>query len=93
MFGLYYIEVSMLQLRRDIMARKSNMFENLALVSQIGISMIVPIMLGLYIGKWLDDRLGTRPIFLFAFIIIGVISGFTNLFHMTKKDFKSRKRK
>lgn len=75
------------------MARKTSALENLALISQIGISMIVSIGIGLYIGKWLDDRLGTGPIFLFIFIITGVISGFLSLFKITQKDIHDRKRK
>jgi len=75
------------------MARKSSALANLALISQIGISMTVPIMIGLYIGKWLDDRFGTGPIFLFIFIIMGVGSAFMSLFKLTQTDFKQKKRK
>ncbi len=75
------------------MARKTSALENLVLISQIGISMVVPIGMGLYIGKWLDDRLGTGPIFLFIFIIIGVVSAFMSLFKITQKDIHERQRK
>ena len=75
------------------MARKTSVLENLALISQIGISMIVPIIIGLYLGKWLDDRLGTGPIFLFIFIIVGIASAFMNVFKLTEREIRQKKRK
>lgn len=72
---------------------RARTFGNLIYVTQIGISMIVPIVMGLYIGKWIDDKLKTGPVFLFAFILIGVISSFINLFKMTEKQTGGRRRK
>jgi len=77
----------------ESMSKKSGVLANLALVSQIGISMTVPIMIGLYIGKMLDDKLGTGPIFLFIFIIMGVGSAFMSLFKLTQTDIGKKKRK
>jgi len=75
------------------MAKKGSALQNLALVSQIGISMTVPIIIGLYIGKWIDGKLGTGPIFLFIFIIMGVGSAFMNLFKLTQVGLEQKKRK
>ncbi|AOY75576.1 AtpZ/AtpI family protein [Clostridium formicaceticum] len=72
---------------------KGNLLENLALISQIGISMIIPIIGGLYIGRWLDTKVGTQPIFLFVFIVMGVGAAFVNLFKITTKDVQKNKRK
>jgi len=74
-------------------ARKSSVFENLALMSQIGISMIMPIIMGLYIGNWLDNRLGTGPVFLFIFIIMGIVSAFISVYKLTQRQFGQKKRK
>lgn len=73
--------------------RKGNALENLALISYIGISMIVPIIGGVYIGRWLDSRFNTQPIFLFVSIVTGVIVAFMNLFKVATKDIKRDKRK
>ncbi|SNS50253.1 Putative F0F1-ATPase subunit Ca2+/Mg2+ transporter [Anaerovirgula multivorans] len=73
--------------------RKGNVLENLALISYIGISMIIPIIGGVYIGRWLDSRLNTQPIFLFVFIVTGVIVAFMNLFKVATKDIEKGKRK
>lgn len=73
--------------------RKGNVLENLALISYIGISMMVPIIGGVYIGKWLDSIWNTQPIFLFVFILMGVIVAFMNLFKVVAKDVKRGKGK
>ncbi|KAB3530891.1 AtpZ/AtpI family protein [Alkaliphilus serpentinus] len=73
--------------------RKSHPLQNLSLISYIGISMIVPIAGGLYIGRWMDQKFNTQPIFLFASIITGVVVAFINLFKVATKDIEKRKRK
>ncbi|ABR46574.1 conserved hypothetical protein [Alkaliphilus metalliredigens QYMF] len=75
------------------MGKKRHVMENLSLLSFIGISMIVPIIGGLYIGRWIDARFNTQPIFLFVFIIMGVIVSFMNLFKVAAKDIEQKKRK
>ncbi len=61
--------------------KMSNHFlKNIALISQIGIAMIVPIIGGVYLGRWIDDRFNTQPIFLFVFILLGIGGSFSSLF-------------
>ncbi|NLW23205.1 MAG: AtpZ/AtpI family protein [Tissierellia bacterium] len=54
--------------------------KGLALISQIGISVVVPILLGFFFGKWLDGKVGSNYIFSMIFIIIGAGAGFLNIF-------------
>ncbi len=75
------------------MSKNINIFKNLALVSQIGISMIIPIIFGVYVGKWMDEKLGAGPIFLFIFIIIGIASSFVSIFKLVESEFGQDKRK
>ncbi|MTI46870.1 AtpZ/AtpI family protein [Sporosalibacterium faouarense] len=72
-------------------SNKSNILKNLALVSQIGISMIVPILGGIFLGNFLDKKFGTGVIFLIILSIIGIMASFLNLFKMTTKDINKRK--
>jgi len=57
--------------------------KNLALISQIGISIITPILLGVFIGQFVDKWLKTEGIFVIIFIILGAGAGFLNLFKLT----------
>lgn len=71
-----------------------DVLKGLALISQIGISMITPILLGLFIGQFLDKKLDTTGIFAIIFILLGVGGGFVNLFKITStKKGKEDKRK
>ncbi len=70
---------------------KLNIMQGLAMITQIGISMIVPIILSIIIGRFLDNLIGTNNIFLFIFIIIGVGAAFLNLFKIGLRDQDKRK--
>ena len=69
---------------------KSNILKNLALVSQIGISMVVPIVGGIALGNLVDNWLGTGVIFLVILTIVGIMSSFLTLFKITTKDHKRK---
>jgi len=64
---------------------------NLALLTQVGISMIVPIFGGVYLGHWLDEKVGTKLIFLLIGVILGVGAAFTNLYKLATKGINKRK--
>lgn len=57
----------------------------LAMVSQIGITMLVCVFVGVWVGNWIDQKLNTPGIFLIIFIIIGVVSGFLNIYKLLTK--------
>lgn len=57
--------------------------KNLALISQVGISMITPILLGVFIGGWIDKWAGTNGVFMLILVLIGAGGGFLNLFKIT----------
>ncbi len=46
----------------------------LALASQVGVSIVASVGLGVLAGLWVDDRLGTRPVFLLLGIVVGLAS-------------------
>ena len=60
-----------------------NVFRVLALISQFGINMLVPIGLMLWLGIWLDNKLGTSWIVIPCFFI-GAIAGGQNIYRMAK---------
>lgn len=58
--------------------------QGLALISQIGFSVITPILIGVYLGQFIDKKLGVDGIFSIIFIILGVGAGFLNIFKLAK---------
>lgn len=73
------------------MGNKKSSLENLALITYLGVAMIVPIGLTLFAGRWLDEKLGTGPLFLFIFVVIGVLTAFRNLYMIGTRDLPKRK--
>lgn len=65
-----------------------SILQNLALISQVGIMMLVPIVGGVLLGAFIDGYLKTNGIFLIIFIILGVGSAFRNLYVLSKQKAK-----
>ncbi len=65
-----------------------NSIKALALLTQIGIGMFVPIFVMLIIGVKLDEYFSTSPIQLIIFLILGIVIAFRNLFKLFKKITK-----
>lgn len=65
--------------------KKLKELENLALITQVGISMMTPIFLMTFLGNLLDRYLGAHGVVLIVFIILGVGAGFYALFQLGKK--------
>jgi len=42
----------------------------------LGIELVAPILLGIFVGRWLDGRWGTEPWLLVAGSVLGMIVGF-----------------
>lgn len=60
----------------------------LSMLTQVGISMFVPIFICILIGSYIDTKLNTGAVFLIIFTIVGVISAFRTLYMITMHNFK-----
>ena len=60
----------------------------ISLVTQIGISMIVPILLCTFIGIYINKHID-KPIIVLIFIMIGCITSFRNVYVLIKSTFAS----
>ena len=61
--------------------------DTLILIVQIGITMLVPILLCLLGGVWLDHHFGTKWIAVVGFIL-GAVAGFQNVYRLVKRFLK-----
>lgn len=52
----------------------------LAHYSSVGFSIIVPVIIGTFLGVYLDQRFGTKPVLTIVLIFFGTVLGFYNLF-------------
>lgn len=64
----------------------------IVLITQVGITMIVPIFLCVFVGMKLDDLFQTSFITIIG-IILGILAAFRNVFIMTKQFYAKDKAK
>jgi len=57
-------------------------------MSSVGISMVAATFIGLAMGYYLDKWLGTAPWLTLIFLLIGIVSGFRNIFIMTQRELR-----
>ncbi len=64
----------------DVSARESNSGPSPASFAGAGVQFVVSILLFLYIGKWLDAKLGTAPWLLMLGVFVGAGAGFYSFY-------------
>lgn len=63
-------------------------FRAMAMISQFGINMIVPICLMSALGIWLDDKMGTSY-WMVVLFFVGAVAGFRNVYVVMKNFWKT----
>lgn len=58
----------------------------LSLFTQLGLTMAVCVGLGVWIGGFLDRRLGTSPVLLLVLAFVGAIAAFKVMYDMVIKE-------
>ena len=67
---------------------KRQLMRSLGFLSSLGISMVASSFIGLFIGYYLDKWLGTSPWMTLIWLGIGIISGFRNIFILTRRTIR-----
>ena len=62
---------------------KKSVYTTLAMISQVGISMVVPILLCTYAGVWLEKKFDFS--WTVIMIVVGVLAGVRNVIAMMKR--------
>ena len=57
-------------------------FKSLALLTEIGLVLVICIGGGLLLGVHLDSKLGTKALFTIALLLVGIGSGFWTVYRM-----------
>ncbi|ONI42202.1 ATP synthase subunit [Candidatus Epulonipiscium fishelsonii] len=70
------------------MKKRRSWISALSLLSQLGISMAVPIFGCIFVGIFLDGITEKSPLWLIIFILLGVGAAFRNMFHIILHEAK-----
>lgn len=68
--------------------QKGNLLRSLAMVSSMGISVVLAIGIGAWFGLTLDRWLDTTPWFFYIFLLIGIAAGFKNIYVITGREIR-----
>jgi len=63
---------------------KGEMVRGLSLVSQISITIIACIVIGIFLGRFLDSLFGTEPWLLIVFLFLGIGAAIKYIFDLGK---------
>ncbi len=53
--------------------------------------MVAATFIGLGMGWWLDEKFDTAPWMTLIFLLLGIISGFRNIFILTARELRRQK--
>ena len=73
------------------MRGSKNSYRNLILITQLGVSMLVPVFMCLIVGIWLDNKFSTW--FTVPLLFLGFLAGGRNAYIMAKESIKADERK
>ena len=63
---------------------RNKAYRAFATAGSLGFVMAAFILVGYYIGSYLDKRLGTDPWFLLLFLLLGIVGGFMEYLQILK---------
>lgn len=64
---------------------KKSPYTGLALITQVGLNVLIPILGCMLFGLWLEKKLDTKGILLLIFTLIGIVAGIGNILRLGKK--------
>lgn len=72
--------------------KEKKILRSFMMVTQISITMLVPIFIGAWLGTWLNRLFGTQIIFPFM-VLLGIGAAFKNVYILTKSFYETDMKK
>lgn len=67
------------------MSVKKSPYNGLALISQVGLNVLIPILGCMLLGAWLDKKTEGSGLFLLLLTLVGIAAGVMNILRLGKK--------
>ncbi|MCL2704474.1 MAG: AtpZ/AtpI family protein [Defluviitaleaceae bacterium] len=64
---------------------RGEFLRGITFLSQLGITITACILVGVFLGRWLDDTFGTSPWLLLLFTFLGIAASFMSIFDMARR--------
>ncbi|MFP4369018.1 MAG: AtpZ/AtpI family protein [Candidatus Kapaibacterium sp.] len=72
--------------------KKAEAYREIGRYSSLGLEMIIPIFLGFFLGKWIDGKADSHPLWTLVLGFMGIITGMVNFFKTVLKKGNKRKK-
>lgn len=72
---------------------KINVSRAYSLITTLAINIVIIMGSMFFIGVFLDKKIGTSPLFLFVFLLIGMGASFRNLYVLSLRSMPQQKKK
>ena len=66
---------------------RKEIIHGLSVLTSLGITMAVCVLLGIWIGKTLDNIMGSSPWMLLTFMIFGILAAIKSMFNIIIKEW------
>lgn len=73
------------------MKMNREVIQNLAMITQLGISMLAPVVLCVFVGYWLDERFGWNTVI--PLLLLGILAGGRNCYLLVLRLVKGKEDK
>ena len=64
---------------------RRELLRSLSTVSQIGLAIVACVLVGVFLGRFLDSLLGTSPWLLIAFTLLGMGAAFRSIYDLVMR--------
>jgi F0F1-type ATP synthase assembly protein I len=61
---------------------------SLAFVARVGLTAVTPLLASLFLGRWMDDRLDTRPWATLILTVVGAVAGWVGAWRLSSTFLK-----
>ena len=68
---------------------RGEIIRGLSILTSLGFTMVTCILAGLWIGKFLDNLMGTSPWMLLIFLIFGILAAIKSMFSIIIKEWNN----
>ena len=73
--------------------KRKKILDEIGLYTDVGIRFAVTIIIFLFLGYWIDNRFGSKPVFIVLFVFLGASAGFYNLYRVLMTRLKKNNEK
>ncbi len=82
-YRLVYPVVGQVVIQQKAEMPTGAILRSLALVTQLGLMAVSPVLIGLFLGLWLDGRLQTRPWVTLFLTALGILVGLVGVYRLS----------